>query len=191
MNTLSYTKQNHIVSLSLSKQVLNLNRLRRTQVDFGFIKFCVTPLNKLLATIMLMFFFAACVPNQKHDQTEVWKKEILDAERAFDSLAQVTSIQQAFVTFAAEEVTVLRNNNLIKGKSALKNYFVADAQTDKVSLTWKPDFVDVSASGDLGYTYGKYVYAATDSLGNTKSNEGIFHTVWKRQQDGSWKFVWD
>ena len=23
------------------------------------------------------------------------------------------------------------------------------------------------------------------------SEEGVFHTVWKRQPDGSWKFVWD
>lgn len=36
-----------------------------------------------------------------------------------------------------------------------------------------------------------YTYSVTDSTGETKSSSGIFHTVWKRQADGTWKFVWD
>lgn len=59
------------------------------------------------------------------------------------------------------------------------------------TLTWKPTFVDVSKSGDMAFTYGDFVFTYLDSLGNKKQNKGIFHTVWKRQNDSSWKFVWD
>ena len=59
------------------------------------------------------------------------------------------------------------------------------------TLSWKPDFIDVSDSGDMAYTYGKALYTYTDSLGVTKEYPALFHTVWKRQEDGSWKFVWD
>ena len=62
---------------------------------------------------------------------------------------------------------------------------------ENVQLTWKADFVDVSASGDLGYTYGEYTYTYKDEAGNTLSEKGIFHTVWKRQKNGDWRFVWD
>jgi len=58
-------------------------------------------------------------------------------------------------------------------------------------LEWAPDFVDVSSSGDLAYTYGKFTFSFKDSLGNKVENKGIFHTVWKRQSNGEWKFVWD
>ena len=58
-------------------------------------------------------------------------------------------------------------------------------------LVWKPDYVDVSESGDLAYTYGKYTFTSRDSTGRKVVSKGIFHTVWKRQEDGSWKFVWD
>jgi ketosteroid isomerase-like protein len=146
---------------------------------------------KNLFVFLGILIFTSCSRNQNQVQTEVWKQEIREAERAFDSLSQVAGIQQAFVTFAAEDVTVLRNNNLIHGKSALKDYFISNTKAENVSLTWKPDFVDVSSSGDLGYTYGKYVYTATDSVGNTQTSEGFFHTVWKRQPDGTWKFIWD
>ena len=57
--------------------------------------------------------------------------------------------------------------------------------------SWKPDFVDVSSSGDLGYTYGQYTFIRLDSIGNETASQGIFHTVWKRQSDGNWRFVYD
>jgi ketosteroid isomerase-like protein len=60
-----------------------------------------------------------------------------------------------------------------------------------VSLKWTPDFIDVAASCDLGYTYGKYTFAVTDSTGKVNESRGYFHTVWKKQKDGNWRFVWD
>ena len=30
-----------------------------------------------------------------------------------------------------------------------------------------------------------------DSTGKTNENRGAFHTVWKKQKDGSWRYVWD
>jgi ketosteroid isomerase-like protein len=107
-------------------------------------------------------------------------------------MAQKEGIPEAFLAYSAEDVVLLRNNTLIIGKEALKeSYSNSESETGKVSLTWKPDFVDVASSGDLGYTYGKYVYTTTDSIGNKNVVEGIFHTVWKKQPDGKWKFVWD
>jgi ketosteroid isomerase-like protein len=86
----------------------------------------------------------------------------------------------------------MRNNTLISGKNAIKNSFGnQDPGAGNVGLTWEPDFVDVSRSGDLGYTYGKYTYSVTDSSGAVKLDSGIFHTVWKRQSNGDWRFVWD
>lgn len=86
----------------------------------------------------------------------------------------------------------MRNNQLIFGKEAIKSSFDRGTEpAQKVSLTWKPDFVDVSVSGDLGYTYGEYIYSFIDNTGLQKSDTGIFHTVWKRQKNGEWRFVWD
>jgi len=43
----------------------------------------------------------------------------------------------------------------------------------------------------MGYTYGKYIWSSTDPAGKPITFNGIFHTVWKKQPDGSWKYVWD
>lgn len=123
---------------------------------------------------------------------EKWKQEIVDTELAFSDLAQKEGIPNAFLAYAADDAVLNRSNNLIIGKESIRaNYKNAKSTTAMVSLIWKFDFVDVVASGDLGYTYGKYTYSVTDSVGITKSSTGVFHTVWKRQTDGTWKFVWD
>ena len=119
---------------------------------------------------------------------ELWKQEIVDTEKAFAAWRK-EGIPEAFLAFAAEDAVLMRNNTLVIGKEALKKSYLGSPEN--VSLSWKPDFVDVGASGDLGYTYGKFIYTLTDSLGKDNVMEGVFHTVWKRQADGSWKFVWD
>ena len=93
---------------------------------------------------------------------------------------------------SSEVVVLMKNNTLAIEKTAIKNHFENQStKNTNVSLTWKPDFVDVAASGDLGYTYGKYTYSFTNSEGNKIETNGVFHTVWKRQLDGTWKFVCD
>lgn len=123
---------------------------------------------------------------------EQWENEIRDAENAFSNLVQEQGIAIAFLTYADENAVLMRNNKLIIGKEAIQSDFANKEEILKsLNLKWAPDFVDVSSSGDMGYTYGEYEMTKTDSLGNTQIESGIFHTVWKRQEDGSWKFVFD
>ena len=106
-------------------------------------------------------------------------------------MAQKEGIPKAFLMYAADDAVLLRGEKLIIGKESIRASYKSLEKSENTSLTWSPDFVNVSSSGDLGYTYGRYVYSVTDSLGNTKSSEGVFHSVWKRQPDGNWRFVWD
>lgn len=107
-------------------------------------------------------------------------------------MAEKEGVPAAFLAYSASDGVMMRDNQIIKGHSAMDEYFEASrSNPNKVLLTWAPDFVDVASSGDLGYTYGKYTLTITDTLGKEQQAEGIFHTVWKRQADGSWKFVWD
>lgn len=148
---------------------------------------------KPFALIMLCtFLFLGCNPSDPNISTEKWKQEIIDTEHAFAEMAKQEGIAKAFLTFADEDAVLQRNDQLIIGKDAIKSSFDQQQRgSGTASLSWDPDFVAVSSSGDLGYTYGKYTYTTSDSLGNAQSVEGIFHTVWKKQADGNWKFVFD
>ena len=133
----------------------------------------------------------SCSKKEEPINPETLKAEVYKAEDDFKNLSQSKGIQEAFYAFADDNAVIKRENDtLIHGKENIKNYY-SNPKFKKAAVTWKPDFVEVSADGTLGYTYGKYVWTVKDSLGNKKDLKGVFHTVWKKQKDGSWKYVWD
>jgi ketosteroid isomerase-like protein len=143
---------------------------------------------KTFTFLMATFLILTCCDSNSKDLSEQWKQEIRDSEDNFAALLNEKGLHDAFVAYAAEDATIMRNNKVISGKKAIDEHY---KNVDTKTLTWSSDFVDVSKSGDLGYTYGTYQFTYKDSIGEEHVDTGIFHTVWKRQQDGSWKYVWD
>jgi ketosteroid isomerase-like protein len=138
--------------------------------------------------IAASLFLFSCNSKTEQKSIEKWKQEIKETELNFAKMAKEEGIEKAFTNYAAEDAVLMRNNDLING---LKNIGIHYKNQTSKGLDWTPDFVDVAASGDLGYTYGHYTYSYIDSAGNAAVDTGIFHTVWKRQPDGNWLFVWD
>lgn len=153
------------------------------------INFLDTPKMKHFYLLLIIYLFTSCAMNTD-DNIEKWKKEITDTELSFAKLAKEKGVHHAFMSYADESAVLLREDQLVTGKKEIDDYF--NNQTLKeYDLEWSPEFVEVSKSGDLGYTYGHYVFSYTNEEGKTVESTGIFHTVWKRQDDNSWKFVLD
>ncbi|HOU01020.1 MAG TPA: hypothetical protein PK719_01020 [Bacteroidales bacterium] len=120
----------------------------------------------------------------------VARNEVYKAEKEFEKMAAEKGMAEAFFYFADDSATILRgNDSLIKGKENIRHYYNVRSNPD-AKLSWTPDYIYVSDCGTLAYTYGKYIYSIKDSSGNLKESSGIFHTVWKKQND-EWKYVWD
>jgi len=165
----------HIRTVLLS---LNLNFVRY----LFFIPFNLKFMKHWL--IYPLVILGSCSPKPS---TEESKAKVIQTEKDFAQMAKEKGIAAAFYTFADSHAVIKRGNQLVKGKEAIKDYY--SRQTQRGELQWSPTFADVS--GDLGYTYGEFTYSEKDSVGNLNESKGYFHTVWKRQKDGSWKFVWD
>lgn len=105
-------------------------------------------------------------------------------------MTEEKGIAEAFYFYAAPDAVIKRENDtLIIGKENIRTYY-EKKQLINAKVTWAPDFIEVSASADLAYTFGKYVWTVKKDTSVTE-HKGIFHTVWKKQPDGSWKYVWD
>ena len=147
--------------------------------------------NLFKTTLFIALLFSSCNSEKSTEKIKTWKHEIIETERSFSKMAGEEGISKAFLNYASDDAVLMRNNKLVIGKNAIKERFDKQKPNNGAKLIWEPDFVDVSASGDLGYTYGSYTYSAVDSSGERSKSTGVFHTVWKRQHDGTWKFVWD
>ena len=121
---------------------------------------------------------------------QVLKQEIEDTELAFARMAIDSGTENAFRAYAAPDAVIKRGNKLVSGYDSIVVYPDKTKQ-EGAQLNWSPDFISVSRSGDLAYTYGEFIYTFPDSTGVIHKQEGFFHTVWKRQPDGKWKFVGD
>jgi ketosteroid isomerase-like protein len=148
-------------------------------------------INKFFICCLLFAFLYCSCQTSVINLKEQAKKEIEQSEKDFLKMSTGNGIKVAFPYYADTDAVVKGNNDsLIKGKNAI-THFYASSIFDNASVTWSPDFVDASEDGNFGYTYGKYIWHSKDSTGKVSEFKGVFHTVWKKQKDGSWKYVWD
>lgn len=146
-----------------------------------------------ISVISACFIFLISCNIQKEKESLLdLKQEIYKTEKNFEAAAEKVGVPEAFASFADDSAVIKRGDGiLIKGKEGIRKYYEADGRNKKIVVKWTADFIDVSSDGTLGYSYGHYVWIIRDSLGKIDEYKGIFHTVWKRQSDGTWKYVWD
>jgi len=146
---------------------------------------------KIIILLSYIFLYS-CTMKTSEDTIEKCKKEIVKTEQNFARMVKNDGVSAAFLAYADKNAVLMRNNILINGKKNIRLYFENQSEENTtINLSWKPDFIEVSKSGDLGYTYGKYKHSFINSKGDTINTKGFFHTIWKKQADETWKFVWD
>src|SRR5271165_6788691 len=98
---------------------------------------------------------------------------------------------QGYLSYYAEDAVEVPNGALlIQGRAEIAKTMGFLDQKDN-HLTWAPVGADISASGDLGYTYGTYEFRSKDKDGKPVVDHGKYTSIWKKQKDGSWKVVLD
>lgn len=144
-------------------------------------------MNKIPFFLICLLMFVSC----KHTvNIEAAKDEIFQTEKAFEKMVSEKGLAEAFYYFADQNAVIRRgNDSLITGKENIRLYYVKNANPN-AKLSWTPDFIGVSDCRTLGYTYGKYLYTIRDSTGKNIELKGVFHTVWKKQNN-EWRYVWD
>jgi ketosteroid isomerase-like protein len=115
---------------------------------------------------------------------------LMDADRAFNR-ATAERRTDGWMEFFAEDASMIRSAGTITGRAAIREDMTKAFADTSFTLTWEPLQSDVGASGDLGYTNGKFEARFRDAHGNPAVRTGRYLTIWKKQTDGSWKVVRD
>jgi ketosteroid isomerase-like protein len=143
------------------------------------------------STAIILLSLFGCKPKINQDHSGEATKGIRQTESNFEKMAHEKGIAEAFEFYADSNAVIKRrNDSLITGRENIRNFYSSNFFKSAI-VNWEPDFVETSPDGNLGYTYGKYTWISTDRTGKKEKSQGVFHTVWKKQKDGSWKYVWD
>ncbi len=134
--------------------------------------------------IFLAIILASCSAKQT-DLSKQAAQEIIAADKAMSDLASKDGFFKALLAYSADSVIIPREGKLpLFGKIEVTK--VWSAKPVITTIAWKPIKAFASESGDMGYSFGYATFASEDSTRYTN-----YCTIWHKQKDGSWKFVYD
>lgn len=152
-------------------------------------------MNKIKKNIFL-FLIAGILPfivillgnNFADENGNSSEKELIKTDKEFSEKSVKDGISAAFIAYADENVILMRDKQFpILGIKELKEYY-SNIKSGNTKLEWSPVKAEVSRSGELGYTFGDWIYSRKNSKDTTYGN---YVTIWKKQKDGGWKFILD
>ncbi len=138
--------------------------------------------------ISLLFILAlaplATFAQAPEDPVAAAARTVFENERKFYEVGQELGTRAAFLEFLGDD-SIIFHPGPVDGKKEW-----AKRPEKGISLKWKPLFVAMSRSADLGYTTGPAEWR------HEKDDEkpfgyGQFVSIWKKQKDGSFKVAVD
>jgi len=151
-------------------------------------------MKSLLPTLVVLFLVATIMLPSSRPGVSASPKATADTlkqlEAEFMKAAAEKGAQGYMSYYADDAVEVPNGAAIIQGKESIaKGMGFLDDKNNR--LTWTPVGADISASGDLGYTYGNYEFHSKDKDGKATVEYGKYTSIWKQQKDGSWKVALD
>ena len=116
---------------------------------------------------------------------------LMAADAAWAATLTANSVD-GFVSYFTDDAVVMPPHlPILVGIDAVRAWATESMALPGFSVVWTVNNADVSASGDMGYTLGTFVFSATMPDGSTITDPGKYTTIWKKQADGSWKVAVD
>jgi ketosteroid isomerase-like protein len=146
-------------------------------------------MNKVLLFVFILSSLNACNFFQKKKVAAGpdEKQQMMDADRAFSKMSVEKGMKNAFLEYIDSNGVLLRLNQLpIIGADAID--YLIQINDSSYTMHWEPKGGSIAKSGELGYTYG--LYAIKPKQIDT-TLYGTYVSIWKKQANGSWKFVLD
>ena len=147
----------------------------------------------LISTIAIAAM--ACSPSAEADgadtasstqaERDQLKVELIEADRNWASSVQRTGLGAWLAAFGENGIMV-SNGVSHAGQDGIRAQMLPLFADSLFSLSWDPNFSEVSGGGDLGYTIG--THEMTASIGDeARTFGGSYLTVWRKNSDGTWK----
>ncbi len=111
-------------------------------------------------------------------------KDLMAADVAFAALSESSYPKKAFAAYMAANGMMLPrgSDGAIEGYEKSIAIFGEDGDPG-YQILWQPQFAEVAASADMGWTWGQYQIVVDGEAANT----GKYVNIWQKQPDGSWK----
>ncbi len=140
---------------------------------------------------VLALLLAGC-SSTPPDTREADAKALKDLEAQWNREYASKDAAKVAAHYADDAVLMSPGMPASSGKDAISKTLMEMVSDPALSLKFQSSKVEVSKSGDLGYTQGSYTLTMTDPASKKVINDhGSYVTTYRKQADGSWKAVAD
>ena len=138
----------------------------------------------LIGVIVMILLSTSC---QKQVDVETAKAELLQTAEQFNKENSESGYIEGYNKYMAEDALILPpGSQPVMGRE--KYYAQMKAEGLVGQLEGEVLGAEVSASGDMGWTYGRWIFTVQDSLGKPVVSYGKYLCTWTKI-DGQWKMT--
>jgi ketosteroid isomerase-like protein len=142
----------------------------------------------LLTTVIFVLALAVCTQTVELEAERSALRD-LDSQLA---KAVMDSDLETLVSFYADDASLYPPNvPAVKGHDAIRAFGSEMFELTDFSIQYQNTEVEVSPSGEWGYTLGIIEITYTDPEGRPVIEHGPDFHLWKKQADGAWKISVD
>lgn len=106
---------------------------------------------------------------------------VVAAERAFAADGLALGVDKAFHKWSTADAILIAGGRVLNAHQAYPG--TTDLDPAAPTLVWWPNWAGIAMSGDMGFTTGGVERGGV--------RRGHYFTIWKRQSDGAWRWVYD
>ena len=145
---------------------------------------------KKSTTILLAVLIVSCTHQKKVDIKAEGEK-VMELSREWARVAATEDVEKTLSYWADDAIVIQEGQPSYKGKNEIRQMIDASFKIPGFRISWEPQSVEVSTSGDMAYLIEKSQVSYNDSTGKviTQNNRAV--SIWRKQADGTWKNVVD
>lgn len=139
-----------------------------------------------ISVVIVAMTITSCTNNNTAGISDADKAAITKSATEINQAFNNTKDYKAYVNaYYAEDATILYpNNEAVKGRDAIMAAF----STLDSDLNLTPTILDINGKGDLAYVYGT---VKMETNARAELDHGKYIEIWKKQEDGKWKVIYD
>jgi uncharacterized protein (TIGR02246 family) len=146
-------------------------------------------MKKILLIGITLMIIVGC--NQQKTDTKSEGEKVMQTSREWSQIVSTGDVEKSLGYWADDAVIMSAGQPILKGKNEIRKMVEQSFKTPGFKISWEPQSAEVSESGDMAYLIEKQTMSMNDSTGKASTLHANGITVWRKQNDGSWKDVID
>jgi uncharacterized protein (TIGR02246 family) len=139
--------------------------------------------------IVPVLIFLGC--NQQKVDIKAEGEKVMQLSKEWSQAASAGDVEKIVSHWADDATLISAGQPPLNGKQAISKMVEESYKMPGFSISWQPQSVEVSESGDMAYMIENSQVSYTDSTGKPVTWHNKAVSIWRKQTDGTWKNVVD